>query len=279
MKELHTDTFCWPDQLVDWFHTQRATQFKKTVNKIYDRNKTKFSSSIAQRRNNAGYNPGGTLTCTTQQWSSKCNSTYKDPHDMGRWSGLRIQGKKGRKISIITAYRTPKSKNTQTSTFHSQQMAIMATKGMENPKPRKQIIEDLSDLIKDIRKDPLHKVILAIDANEQLTTNSAIQRMATELGLHDLHGEIPKNSWTYNDGQRATKIDFLLGTDRVRKYTEKVGYVSKEKSIKSKHRAIFADINFFKLLGQPPMTMQKNTPRFTSEDPETQEKYIEVYKK
>jgi hypothetical protein len=83
---------------------------------------------------------------------------------MGRWSGFRLKTNiNNQHLNIITVYRPPKTNGIDTC--YQQQSEIMKSKGIINPDPRQQLLDDLTKLIT-IYNNQKDKTIIMIDANE-----------------------------------------------------------------------------------------------------------------
>ena len=230
MESLHIDSFGWADTSVDWNMSSRKKYLESTSRRVFSRAKTSFATSIIRFGNNAGYKAGGCTTSTTRKWASKCTPTsLVDPSGMGRWSGLEFFGSGGRRLSFLTVYRSVRASDKQTSTYHSQQVAILSSKGYSSPNPRRQCLSDLSDFIQPIIDDPLHEIVVCIDANESLhTKSSAIRDFMEGSNLFDLHSGLHDSPsspvWTYHDDHHSSRIDFMFGFLHTYEALSRAGY-------------------------------------------------------
>jgi hypothetical protein len=78
-----------------------------------------------------GYQPGGIFTATTGKWVTwSTRKPLSDPSGLGRWSGLCFSGKKGRKIAILTAYRSPRQSPGAGFGFYDPQYALLLLRGV-----------------------------------------------------------------------------------------------------------------------------------------------------
>jgi hypothetical protein len=53
----------------------------------------------------AGVQHGGTCTVVTDKWTGRIESSGSDSHGLGRWSHVRLNGKNGRRVTIVTAHQ------------------------------------------------------------------------------------------------------------------------------------------------------------------------------
>ena len=66
--------------------------------------------------------PGGTATMWDGNWSSRIIDNGQDPHKLGRWSYITINGRGTSKLCIITLYRCCKGQTTNTAGINTSYM-------------------------------------------------------------------------------------------------------------------------------------------------------------
>ena len=113
------------------------------------------------------WKPGGTLLGVLGKWSGRVLGQGKDP--LGRWSWVDLNGKRGRKIKVILAYRVSQSSTRKIGemTACRQQYRSYIGQGIKDPKPKNIILDDLGKLIHTWRnKARDNHVILMMDSNE-----------------------------------------------------------------------------------------------------------------
>jgi hypothetical protein len=97
MAQLNIGTFCWADPGLDFSQFPIQQKIKSPLQSYFSAAKSAFSSIVLPRDSTAtssGYQPGGTLMVTTNQWASRSIGTQLlDPTGMGRCSGLSYLGK------------------------------------------------------------------------------------------------------------------------------------------------------------------------------------------
>jgi hypothetical protein len=134
-----------------------------------------ISASQAAERFSSYFQPGGFLTTIVDQWTSRVLQKGQDPHGLGRWSYVTLQGKMSSKVTIITAYRVSQktSLSAGPKTAYMQQYRAIQTELLLQhkvgitPNPNRQLILDLQAWICNLQKDN-HQIILNLDNNEDL---------------------------------------------------------------------------------------------------------------
>jgi len=201
-----------------------------------------FSSSTVPCERDSAYKPGGTLTATTDKWTSR--STGKplvDPSGLGRWSGISFLGKQGKRLSIITAYRSPRQQLLNGFGFYDQQYALLLASGVAKPNVWTQFVRDIIKFIQAHLQKDKHEIILSLDANETNGQDKVdIDLVLRECQLYDLHtiGPNDKPPATYPYGNHR-RIDYMLATSMVKETICCAGYLVYNDGIHSKHRGLF----------------------------------------
>jgi hypothetical protein len=86
----------------------------------------------------------------TQQYCGRYQNSGSDPHGLGCWSFIRLHGKDGKSITIVTAYRVCIKAHIGkpgTSTAFHQEWHLLRLSGSTNPDPRRSFITDLTSEI------------------------------------------------------------------------------------------------------------------------------------
>jgi hypothetical protein len=177
MAQLKVGTFCWADPGLDFSKTPiRQILQQHPISNHFTSARSAYSSSTlpdTALSGSSGYQPGGTFMSTTGRWATR--STGKplvDPSGLGRWSGLCFLGKRGKRLAILTAYRSPRQQPTGGCGFYDQQHALLLSQGVKNPNVRKQFITDIVNFVNKLQADGF-EVILSLDANETLGQDKA----------------------------------------------------------------------------------------------------------
>jgi hypothetical protein len=141
-----------------------------TPKSVFSYNKTKLHQTKTIQH-------GGVGICTTDEGVHRVLSTNHDPSGLGRWAWVRLQGKAGRTIRIITAYR-PCGASGKGAVWEQHQRHF----GIQEPNhvinPRLQFLTDLSTAI-NAWQSAGDYLILGMDANEDVRDGAASSMMTT----------------------------------------------------------------------------------------------------
>jgi hypothetical protein len=117
-----------------------------------------------------------------------------------------------RNLLIITAYRVTQDSITGRGleTSEKQQWRLLRANGVQSPKPRQQMLDDLFAFASTY-KTAGHEIIIMIDANSPYD-DAAVEKFLDDLNLHDLMAPFLQETPppTYQRGRH--KIDHILGT-------------------------------------------------------------------
>jgi hypothetical protein len=240
------------------------------------------NQSSSKKTFDTPYQPGGTMTIVRGKWAGRATTEGNDD-GMGRWSEVRIAGKDGRAVRIITAYRVCNNSiaAASTKTAFRQQYLILDEAGIKNPNPRKQMLADLEKRIKQIKAWG-EDVILMIDANEGLqSSRGEFAKWVQSVGLADVmvqrHGTECKPE-THINGKEL--IDFILATPAVTDFIVAAGILDYHEFTQSDHRALYMDMDMAKLLGGEPSPLENGAKRgIMSNDPRAVAVYREKLEK
>ena len=119
---------------------------------------------------------GGTSVMSFDLFAHMTKSTGVDQSGLGRWSWLLLEGHRGARIRVISAYNPFKTKPTQTTTVYAQHKRYFLEKNLDVC-PRIQFRKDLCEFISTCPADS-EDIILLMDCNENL------------IKFHDLHKHI-----------------------------------------------------------------------------------------
>jgi hypothetical protein len=244
--------------------------------------RTAFSSSNIPNEGNSLYKPGGTLTTTTGKWTTRCvGQPITDNSGMGRWSGLSFLGKNGRRLSILTAYRSPRQQSKGGFGFYDQQHALLIASGAKKPNVRKQFVTDIVKFILQLQSEG-HDIILSLDANEASVDSpdkygiDLIIKSCHLTDLHTLNPSPPPHTYKYGSNRR---IDYMLGSEAIAESVVHAGYLPfDDNGITSKHRGLFIDFDHHQVLGQVDNITRPANRQLKSEDPIATDLYLAAFK-
>ena len=285
MAQLKIGTFCWADPGLDFSQPTVRQSLQRPIRNHFCSARSAFSSCKLPADDYAtsgssGYQPGGTFMATTGRWSTRSTGTpLIDCSGLGRWSGLCYLGKRGKRLAIITAYRSPRQQPTGGFGFFDQQHSLLLSKGVQKPNVRKQFITDLVIFVNHLQSDG-HEVLVSLDANETLGQDKhcGLAHLLDECTLTDLHllgPSDPPATYKYGNGRR---IDYMLGSAAVALAICNAGYNAYDNGIFSKHRGLFIDLDFTTLLGSVNAIASTKARVLRSDNQPSVDRYLEAFK-
>jgi hypothetical protein len=151
---------------------------------------------------------GGVSQWAIGGMADRATERGEDTTGLGRWTWQRLQGKQGRFLRVVTAYRPVVNKEGMRSVW-SQQRAYWIEKGVHCC-PRQRFTEDLLVCLQEW-VDAGDQIVLLMDANEDVREGELADKLA-EVGLTDLimgrHGR--EGPPTFQLGSHP--IDGIFGT-------------------------------------------------------------------
>jgi hypothetical protein len=224
------------------------------------------------------HQPGGITQMTLKKITGRVVSHGKDTLGRYAWQEILLNGE--RTLIVITAYRIPQDSLTGCGpeTSAMQQWRSLRSQGIEIPKPRQQVLDDLIAFIKP-HEAKGNEVIIMMDANSP-TTDPAMEEFMDALKLHDLMADYlpdtpPK---TYQRGRH--KIDHIVGTLGVLTAMTGAGIIPFGEGPKSDHAILFADFSLATLCGMSSQSLHDPTHpsarNLWSTDIKAAEAYIEM---
>ena len=196
-----------------------------------------------------------------------------DERELGRWRWITLQGKQGKKTTLIGTYRTEMG----WATSNNQLAALRSTEdGAKNLlEPTSLWYSDLKRLIQD-KQDKGHNIVLSGDFNDDLTADkSKVQKLTKDLNLREVllerHGseQAPK---TYEYGSKPIDGIFVSGNIEV----EKGGYID-SLDCPGDHCALWIDVKQTDIIGeQQDHTSKKFSRRVTAKIPSVKNAFQEL---
>ena len=247
MENLDVDMFGLAETNINW--TPNITnylyqQLRKNVS--YGSRQLKLVSASCEDPTSTLYQPGGVCHVSLGEVSGRIGHLGKDPHGLGRWTYMTVQGQHTRKIVIATVYRVAQAYAPQGyRTTYNQQFRALRRQGKENPEPQQQLAIDLLEAVKKWKEDS--EVIVLIDANTTNDNNRWAQFLANaELFdlLENRHGmDSPRTCI-----RGSTTIDYIYGTSAIVDGICAAGMLPFHHKIVSDHRGLWIDLDIPHLL-------------------------------
>jgi hypothetical protein len=186
-------------------------------------------------------------------------SLGSDYHGLGRWSHIRLNGKNGRRVTIVTVYQVCKQSvsTAGAKTARMQQWNLLRRAGDTDPNPRKSFCNDLDSFLTTLQAAG-DELILMGDLNEHLEDNaSGMNAAVAKFGLvdsvsyhHGTDGEVPTHSRSNN------RLDYVLCTHAIAPSIWRCGVLPFNSVACSDHRGVFIDVDIDEFLGgDPPALM------------------------
>ena len=213
---------------------------------------------------------GGCIATVLNQVAHRSKEAGRDSTGLGRWSYVRLQGKKlrslgngtsveplgevndnvrrpiSRDVVVVSAYR-PNRQGTGPSTVWAQHRSFFNSQRRKID-PRKAFVDDLCKQIQRWRDEGC-EVILGIDANEDVSINapSSIRHRFRECGLEEAILSSNPPTATHQRNQNHVPIDGIFATPGVPVLAG--GYYAFDEFFEADHRALWIDIDLTKALG------------------------------
>jgi hypothetical protein len=218
-----------------------------------------ISTSSSTDPTKTNYQPGGTATIITDKYTGRSVKHIVDLSGMGRWSGIQMKRNTNSNLNIITAYRPIVTQGIHTC--YQQHMSILRNKGINNPNPRQQILDDLTVLINGYN-DNNDTTILMMDANEGLfTNNSKLTTFLAQTNLTSLIQHPQNHPATHSRGTQC--IDYIFGTNTLIDHVIQSGLTPFYENPwpSTDHRGLFIDIHYLGLIGASTHSILPRTPK------------------
>ena len=197
------------------------------------------------------YKPGGTMCGVIGNAVARVKEVGRD--DLGRWSYIKLRGKEGRVINIITVYQVCKKPETAMNkgkcTAATQQRSLLIQRNKQDPSPIKHFRTDLNALLKTMT-DKEEMIILLGDFNEVFGSDSnGISKLARVHKLVDImhtNHQIPDPA-TYARGK--DRLDYVLVSATIQNAVSACGYDPFNERFFCDHRGYFVDFDILSLFG------------------------------
>jgi hypothetical protein len=117
------------------------------------------------------YQPGGVAQMLLQKLTTHAVKHGKDPLGRYAWQEFLLDGT--RTLMVVTIYKVVQRciKGSGHTTSVMQQWRKLREKGFEDPRPRQQTLDNLTEFLKSYEKEG-NKIIVMIDANDPITSTA-----------------------------------------------------------------------------------------------------------
>ena len=188
-----------------------------------------------------GYQPGGTAMIAQGRVAGRI--WKRDADSLGRFTYMALQGRDDTGIIIFNVYRVCQKKGARAGpdTAFMQQYEGLRKKGITNPDPRKQLFDDLTDMIAEWRERNYHPIVMG-DLNSVMTDKDLHIFMQTN-GLHDLIGSNNNEEPEPTYARSARRLDFILGDQYILDGVDQSGALGLHEGVISDHTLQWVDLN------------------------------------
>ena len=101
------DCLCLAETNLEWRHPLVAHKIPTITKRFFNHSRMVSTSSAIKFERI--YKPGGTASLITNEWTGRIIASETDSSGLGRWTTFTLNGKRHRKIAIITAYQVCKT--------------------------------------------------------------------------------------------------------------------------------------------------------------------------
>ena len=249
--QFNSDVNCFQELNIDTDNQDVFQSLRRAVRDVDETRGSTFQATTIidkrqeSHRRNIIKKQGGTLIHLERKWTG---STLKKENDkLGRWSSITIEGRGGRKVSIFSVYRVGNNKleTAGGDTVWFQEYAALLSKGIKDPDPRQQILDDLEKTILRLKEDTDHQIIICIDANESTrSAKSKIQQFIKNTGMIDCHRHFhPDLSETPTHAEGSTQIDYCIITSGIIESVKRCGITALHYDVQgADHRSVWLDL-------------------------------------
>ena len=193
-----------------------------------------------------GPQQGGTLTAALGGLTG--GVIEKGSDKLGRWSWIKIRGKKDKKLVIITGYRICDSDSAGTRKVLDQ-MNRFTNQEKWAKEYREEYLEDLEKVILNFRRNNI-EVLLCHDANQGFS-EERMQQFYSNVGMCNIYKEVNRiedSELPYTHCRGKKHIDHIMGTDEVVNSAVVVKIIEENDIIESDHKGFIITFNAKRLL-------------------------------
>ncbi len=232
---------------------------------IYDANMRRMFQNMANTQyaslppidHQTTYQPGGVLQTITGHVTGRVRQQGSDKY--GRFAWHLLQGSRDEGIVVITAYRVCQTSNAGPNTAFTHQQSAMMKDGVVNPRPRKQVLIDLTKFIAEMRLKGCRPIVM-LDANGSTFTDKEFrefqQNAILEDPFYEKFNEMPR---TYNRGTK--RLDYILMDASLQHAIRRIGYLGTHEAVFSDHAMAWVDFDetmlFRGLINRPPNAINR----------------------
>ena len=258
IKEVQADIACGQEHNLDTMNSSVRSIVHNTTQQHWKRNRTNFASSQLKFENL--YKPGGTFILSVGEVTSRLCSRFQDK--WGRWTSQTFQGRRGRQVTVISAYQVVTDNPARgTTTAAAQQFSLLLQTQDAINSPRVAFRRDLQEYIQQCRGKG-QEILLTGDFNECIGLDpDGMTGLLIKCGLINVMTRkhtlaLPT---TYARGHRC--LDYAFATELVASAVERAGYEPFNSRFPTDHRSYFLDLSISTLFDIQLQPLAKCVPR------------------
>ena len=211
------------------------TQFRQS--------QTQYTSMPTQR--DTTYQPGGNLLTINGRTAGRIAGRGSDA--LGRFCWLTLREKHDEGVIVITAYRVchEKHDNPGPYTAFQQQYLALRSKGIVNPNPQRQVLEDIRTLVETARADGYRPIVM-VDANGDIQPgkdhDKDLSLFVQNTGLDDpFFDRFQMSPPTTAFGSK--RIDYIFVDPALSAAILQIGYLGSHEGAYTDHCLAFVDFD------------------------------------
>ena len=278
MKMHSVDIMAFQETNTDWRSSAKHRTYER-FQQVYHH--TRLSTASSTTRYNTIYQPGGTLVAVTDDYVGRAALIGSDP-ELGRWSFIKLLGKRGRGIIVVSIYKVCQQDSTRCGdrTAYAQQMSILVRNGRDET-PRTAFLSDFDTQVAEWLELGFELIINGdlnelLGADEQSFARISSKHNLTEIIQH-FHGT-DNEPPTYARGRK--RLDYIFCTAGILPSVMKCGILPYSDIVDSDHRCIYVDFDTDQLFGGDPAELAPNPTRILhSRDAKGTDQYVKAVHK
>ena len=225
----------------------RKWEYNTMLEVALDQPRAVFAAGMAPH--DCKFLPGGNLLTTNGSVSGRIIDSGSDK--WGRFCWFTLRGRRDEGILVITAYRVchEASDNPGPLTAYTREYVAMREAGIEKPNPRRQILDDITELIDEKRLEGYRPIVMMDangDYNNKKSGDSDLREFIENAGLVDpYHERYPEQIRTFMFGTK--RLDYILMDPALAEAVVRIGYLGSHDAAFSDHVQAYVDFDTSKL--------------------------------
>lgn len=237
------DIRLWQEIGLSWSEVPPSQQWRQRVGSLRE------VSTFACNTKETTFGPtqaGGTAIVGGGRMIPRCKGKGVDDSGLGRWAWMRLQGKNGRIITMVSVYCPCRPSTPGPGTVYEQHRRAF---GINDKEPRTAFWEDLQAFLSR-EKDLDHWLLVGGDFNAD-TRSREVREFFRQLNMENVitrvHGSTGPATFVWNNSR--TPIDAIFGSMGILPVA--CGYAPYGEGCPSDHRLLWAEFDWKELFAMP----------------------------